>query len=199
MFDEYVTLLHRYHSPLTSHPSPPHPSPLTRHLSLHPSPLTTSSLTPLLPSLSLTHPHSSPLTPHPSPLTRHISLHTLPFLPLLFLTPHSSPPHSSPLTPHSSPLPPHPSLLTPHPSLSPLPPHPSLLTPHPSPTPQIQGFPTIKAWPAGRKMADGFEEYNGGRTTSDIVQWALERWSANLPPPEIYQVVCLSVSVCSSD
>ena len=56
------------------------------------------------------------------------------------------------------------------------------------PLTQIQGFPTIKSWPAGSKTSDGFEDYSGGRTTSDIVQWALERWSANLPPPEIIQV-----------
>jgi protein disulfide-isomerase A6 len=53
---------------------------------------------------------------------------------------------------------------------------------------QIQGFPTIKSWPAGSKTAESFEDYSGGRTTSDIVQWALERWSAKLPPPEILQL-----------
>ncbi|CAI8055677.1 Protein disulfide-isomerase A6 [Geodia barretti] len=63
---------------------------------------------------------------------------------------------------------------------------------------QIQGFPTIKTWPAGSKTAEGFEDYSGGRTTSDIVQWALERWSAKLPPPEILQVVrlCVCVRAC---
>ena len=53
---------------------------------------------------------------------------------------------------------------------------------------QVEGFPTIKSWPAGKKTANDFEDYNGGRTTSDIVQWALERWTEKIPPPEIYQV-----------
>ena len=53
---------------------------------------------------------------------------------------------------------------------------------------QVQGFPTIKSWPSGKKSANDFEDYNGGRTTSDIVQWVMERWTVNLPPPEIHQV-----------
>lgn len=52
----------------------------------------------------------------------------------------------------------------------------------------IQGFPTIKYFPAGKKASNSAVDYDGGRTSSDIVQWALSRWTENLPPPEVYQV-----------
>lgn len=57
----------------------------------------------------------------------------------------------------------------------------------------IQGFPTIKYFPAGRKDWDSAQDYDGGRTGSDIVQWATNKWSENLPPPEIYQMVSQEV------
>jgi len=50
----------------------------------------------------------------------------------------------------------------------------------------VQGYPTIKYFPAGRK--GDAEEYDGGRTSSDIVAWASERAEANLPPPELVQI-----------
>lgn len=31
-------------------------------------------------------------------------------------------------------------------------------------------------------------EYDGGRTSSDIVSWATEKLAENLPPPEVVQV-----------
>lgn len=52
----------------------------------------------------------------------------------------------------------------------------------------IQGFPTIKYFPGGKKSFDSAEEYDGGRTAGDITQWASDKWTVNLPPPEIYQV-----------
>jgi len=52
----------------------------------------------------------------------------------------------------------------------------------------VQGFPTIKFFPSGKKKFDSGEPYDGGRTSSDIVQWAMSKWTENLPPPEIYQV-----------
>lgn len=52
----------------------------------------------------------------------------------------------------------------------------------------IQGFPTIKFFPGGRKDWDSAQDYDGGRTSGDIVQWATNKWSVNLPPPEVYQV-----------
>ncbi|XP_046574574.1 protein disulfide-isomerase A6 homolog [Haliotis rubra] len=50
----------------------------------------------------------------------------------------------------------------------------------------IQGFPTIKMFPKGKK--DGAEEYDGGRTASDIIAWATEKAAANVAPPEVVQV-----------
>lgn len=53
----------------------------------------------------------------------------------------------------------------------------------------IQGFPTIKYFPGGKKDFSSAVEYDGGRTAGDIVQWASDKWTVNLPPPEIYQVL----------
>ncbi|KAM3958997.1 protein disulfide-isomerase A6 homolog [Aphomia sociella] len=54
---------------------------------------------------------------------------------------------------------------------------------------QVQGYPTIKLFPSGKKSSDSAEDYNGGRTSSDIVSWALDKLAENLPPPEILQVL----------
>ncbi len=51
----------------------------------------------------------------------------------------------------------------------------------------IQSFPTIKYFPAGKKGPSG-EDYDGGRTSDDIVRWVMDRWTVNLPPPEVTQV-----------
>lgn len=53
---------------------------------------------------------------------------------------------------------------------------------------QVQGYPTIKLFPAGKKTSDSVEDYNGGRTASDIVSYALEKLAENVAPPEIIQV-----------
>ncbi len=50
----------------------------------------------------------------------------------------------------------------------------------------VQGYPTIKYFPAGVKR--GPEEYDGGRTSDDIVSWALERHEESIEPPEVVQV-----------
>ena len=54
---------------------------------------------------------------------------------------------------------------------------------------QVQGYPTIKMFAAGKKTSDSVEDYNGGRTSSDIVSWALEKLSESVPAPEVIQVV----------
>ncbi|XP_045778392.1 protein disulfide-isomerase A6 homolog [Maniola jurtina] len=54
---------------------------------------------------------------------------------------------------------------------------------------QVQGYPTIKLFPSGKKTSDSVEDYNGGRTSSDIVAWALDKLAENVPAPEIVQVV----------
>lgn len=53
----------------------------------------------------------------------------------------------------------------------------------------VRGYPTIKYFPAGKKTARDSEEYNGGRTSSDIVNWALDKHAANVPPPELIEIV----------
>ncbi|CAN7998936.1 unnamed protein product, partial [Ixodes hexagonus] len=52
----------------------------------------------------------------------------------------------------------------------------------------VKGFPTIKFFPGGKKDASSAEEYNGGRTADDIVQWGLEKAAESAPPPELHQV-----------
>ncbi|KAG6465026.1 hypothetical protein O3G_MSEX014886 [Manduca sexta] len=54
---------------------------------------------------------------------------------------------------------------------------------------QVQGYPTIKMFPAGKKTSDSVEDYNGGRTASDIVAWAMDKVAENVPAPEIVQVI----------
>ncbi|CAB3239663.1 unnamed protein product [Arctia plantaginis] len=54
---------------------------------------------------------------------------------------------------------------------------------------EVQGYPTIKFFAAGKKSSSSVEDYNGGRTSSDIVAWALEKLAENVPAPEIVQVV----------
>lgn len=53
----------------------------------------------------------------------------------------------------------------------------------------VQGYPTIKYFPSGPKDRNSAEDYNGGRTSSDIVAWALEKLAENVPAPEIKQVI----------
>lgn len=52
---------------------------------------------------------------------------------------------------------------------------------------EVRGFPTIKVFPAGKKDGSA-EDYNGGRGASDIVNFALEKMTASLPPPEVTQL-----------
>ena len=52
---------------------------------------------------------------------------------------------------------------------------------------EIRGFPTIKIFAAGKKDGSA-EEYNGGRTKSDFVTFALEKLEETLQPPEIVQL-----------
>ncbi|PSN48252.1 Protein disulfide-isomerase A6 [Blattella germanica] len=53
----------------------------------------------------------------------------------------------------------------------------------------VQGYPTIKFFPPGVKDAGSASEYTGGRTGSDIVNWALEKLAENVPAPEIKQIL----------
>ncbi|KAK6167917.1 hypothetical protein SNE40_021841 [Patella caerulea] len=51
----------------------------------------------------------------------------------------------------------------------------------------VRGFPTIKFFPAGTKGDP--EEYDGGRTSSDIVSWLDDKVASNIPPPEVVQAI----------
>jgi len=51
----------------------------------------------------------------------------------------------------------------------------------------VQGYPTIKVWKAGPK-ADPMD-YQGGRTASDIVRYALNLYEAHAPAPEVHQLL----------
>ncbi|XP_030635297.1 protein disulfide-isomerase A6 [Chanos chanos] len=49
----------------------------------------------------------------------------------------------------------------------------------------IRGFPTIKIFSKGEEP----EDYEGGRTRSDIIARAMDLFSANAPPPEILEIL----------
>lgn len=59
----------------------------------------------------------------------------------------------------------------------------------------VQGYPTIKMFAAGKKDSDSVSEYDGGRTTNDIVNWALEKLTENMPAPELIQVYRFSMII----
>jgi len=53
---------------------------------------------------------------------------------------------------------------------------------------QVQGYPTIKVFPAGAKSFDSVEDFQGGRTARDIVAWALDKHAESIDPPEIKEL-----------
>lgn len=53
----------------------------------------------------------------------------------------------------------------------------------------VKGYPTIKLFKPGPKTFDSVEEYDGGRTSSDIVAWAIDKLAENIPAPEIVEIV----------
>ena len=57
----------------------------------------------------------------------------------------------------------------------------------------IRGYQTIKYFPGGKKDSSSGEEYDGGRTSSDIVTWAMNKYSENLPAPELVELTEQSV------
>lgn len=58
----------------------------------------------------------------------------------------------------------------------------------------IQGYPSIKFFGGGPKDRDSAQDYDGGRTASDIVNWALEKYSENIPAPEVVQLTSEDVT-----
>ncbi|XP_071554756.1 protein disulfide-isomerase A6 homolog [Temnothorax nylanderi] len=53
---------------------------------------------------------------------------------------------------------------------------------------EIKGYPTIKFFAPGKKDADSVQDFDGGRTSGDIVNWALEKLAENIPAPEVVQI-----------
>lgn len=58
---------------------------------------------------------------------------------------------------------------------------------------QVQGYPTIKVFRAGVKDFNSAEDYQGGRTASDIVAYALQLHAAAVEPPEIIELASNSI------
>ncbi|KAL2725203.1 protein disulfide-isomerase A6 [Vespula squamosa] len=54
---------------------------------------------------------------------------------------------------------------------------------------EIAGYPTIKYFPLGKKTADSVQDYDGGRASTDIINWALDKLAENAPAPEVVQIV----------
>lgn len=54
---------------------------------------------------------------------------------------------------------------------------------------QIQGYPTIKVFNAGAKDSHSVEDYQGPRSASDIIQFALDKLAESIEPPEVLQIV----------
>jgi protein disulfide-isomerase A6 len=52
----------------------------------------------------------------------------------------------------------------------------------------VKGYPTIKVFAGGKKDGKA-EDYQGGRTASDLVQWAEEEALKNMPPPEVKELL----------
>lgn len=54
---------------------------------------------------------------------------------------------------------------------------------------EVRGYPTIKFFAPGKKDSDSVSDYDGGRTSSDIVTWALDKLAESVPAPEIVQIL----------
>ncbi|XP_049861730.1 protein disulfide-isomerase A6 homolog [Schistocerca gregaria] len=53
----------------------------------------------------------------------------------------------------------------------------------------VQGYPTIKYFGPGKKESSSAQDYTGGRTSSDIVTWAMEKLAENVPAPDVKQII----------
>lgn len=68
----------------------------------------------------------------------------------------------------------------------------------------IRGYPTIKFFPGGKKSKSDAQDYDGGRTASEIVTWGLDRTVDFVEAPELHEVIdeatfnkaCDGVSIC---
>lgn len=53
----------------------------------------------------------------------------------------------------------------------------------------VRGYPTIKYFRPGKKDSNSAANYDGGRSADDIVNWALDKFSQNIPAPEVKQII----------
>ena len=53
----------------------------------------------------------------------------------------------------------------------------------------VQGYPTIKMFPPGKKSDKSAEDYSGGRDASSITQFALDKKAQFKPAPEVVQLL----------
>lgn len=60
---------------------------------------------------------------------------------------------------------------------------------------KIANFPTVKYFGPHKSSKKNIVEYDGGRTSADIVNWGLERYFENAPDPEIVQVKILRIQL----
>jgi len=58
----------------------------------------------------------------------------------------------------------------------------------------IQGYPSIKFFHGGRKDRGDATDYTGGRTAEEIVAWASEKYTDNIPAPEIVELISEEVA-----
>ncbi|KAF2905585.1 hypothetical protein ILUMI_00591 [Ignelater luminosus] len=54
---------------------------------------------------------------------------------------------------------------------------------------KVTGYPTILFFPKGKKKSSSGIQYSGIRTADDIIEWVMEKFAENLPPPEIVQIL----------
>jgi len=47
----------------------------------------------------------------------------------------------------------------------------------------------LNCFPGGKKTSSDAKEYDGGRTASDIVSWALEKHTDSVPAPELVEII----------
>ncbi|KAG8232915.1 hypothetical protein J437_LFUL011023 [Ladona fulva] len=60
----------------------------------------------------------------------------------------------------------------------------------------VQGYPTIKFFAGGAKDRSSAEEYTGGRTSSDIVSWALNKLAENVINEDSLKEACEQHPLC---
>lgn len=53
---------------------------------------------------------------------------------------------------------------------------------------QVRGYPTIKFFPGGKKDSSSVQDYEGGRTASDIIAFCQDKYTVNIPAPEVYEL-----------